>query len=261
VTLPEPVAAVCDTFLTEADQRTPGAVGGLFLHGSLCWGEFFPGSDVDFVCLLNQPPTDSVLTALEQAHEATSSLHPSLAFDGFHCTAPDLARPALEAAGRLPVFYQGRFEREGKLDIHPVTWHELAERAIVVRGVLPPIHTDTAELLAYTRTNLDTYWRSTLEQVDDFGPERIGTHEPSVVWVVLGVARLHHLLATGSMTSKSGAGRYVLDSLDPRFHPIARDALRIRERPDDRSEYADPGQRGWDTRELLAWAVEDGTRR
>lgn len=79
--------------------------------------------------------------------------------------------------------------------------------------------------------------------------------------MVLGAARLHHLLARGSITSKSGAGRYVIESLDPQWHPIAREALRIREAPGDPGFYVDTGARGRDMYDLLVWLVTDGTTR
>ncbi|GIF49444.1 hypothetical protein DFJ67_5546 [Asanoa ferruginea] len=251
--------AVSDFFLSEIDDRLPGRVAGLFLHGSLCWGEFFAGSDVDFVGLWEELPTGADLALLRAAHEATKVRFPSLVFDGFHCTSADLAAaPAL--VGRRPVFYQGEFAAAGTIDINLVTWHELAERGITVRGELPPVFTDLAALLEFTRNNLDTFWRGIAKQVDDAGPTVFGGHDASVAFVGLGPARLHHLLTTGTLTSKSGAGRYVRDSLDQRWNLIARESLRLREDPGSASLYDDPARRGRDAGGLLRWLIDDGCR-
>ncbi|WP_152365181.1 nucleotidyltransferase domain-containing protein [Microlunatus speluncae] len=257
--LPAPVDAVTRCFLTEVDRRLPGRLGGLFLHGSLCWGEFFPGSDIDFLAVWDRLPTGADLDLLRAAHESTRARHPDRVFDGLHGTAADLAgSPAL--IDHRPAFFQGTFDPAGGAGLSLVTWHELAERAVTIRGELPPVHTDRPALLAYTRGNLDSYWRGAIAQVEDAGFDRLGRNESAVSWIALGVARLHHLLTRRVMTSKSGAGRYLLE-LDQRWAEIAREALRIRERPDTPSGYDDPGRRGQDTYDLLTWMVEDGVGR
>ncbi len=258
MTLPPEVTTLTGCFLDEVDARLPGRVTGLFLHGSICWGEFFPGSDVDFVAVWDGLPTGGDLDLLQAAHEATLRRRTTPVFDGFHCTAADLAASPSRIGSR-PVFYEGAFDPEGRIDINLVTWHELAERPVVVRGEVPPVYTSTAELLDFTRNNLDTYWRGSMKDIEDAGVEEVGRYDAPVAWVGLGAARLHHLLVTGELTSKSGAGRYVCESLDPRWHKIGREALRIREDPHGPSLYDDLAQRGRDVHALLSWLVADGT--
>ena len=72
---------------------------------------------------------------------------------------------------------------------------------------------------------------------------------------MLGVARLDHLLVTGELTTKSGAGRWGLTYYPDRFHRVLREALRIRE--GGRDEYPDDDQlRGQDTAAFTAYVVE-----
>jgi hypothetical protein len=57
----------------------------------------------------------------------------------------------------------------------------------------------------------------------------------------------------------SGAGRYALTAFGKRWQPIVREALRIRERPKDASEYAgNPDSRGRDTTEFTWMVIESG---
>ncbi len=257
VTLPPPVREVTDCFLAELDRRLPGRLIGLFLHGSLCWGEFFPGSDIDFAAVWDRLPAGADHQQLRAAHESTLARHPTVIFDGFHGTVDDLAAPPTRVAQR-PVFFQGAYDIEGGAGLNLVTWHELAERAVIIRGPLPPVHTDLPALLAFSRDNLDTYWRDAIRQIEEAGVAAVGRHDDSVAWISLGVARLHHLLARRTLTSKSGAGHYLCD-LDPRWTKLGREALRLRERPDSPSRYDDLTQRGQDTYDLLTWIVRDGT--
>jgi len=257
VTLPPLVNKVTTDFLAEVDHRLPDRLTGLFLHGSLCWGEFFPGSDIDFVAVWDQPPIGADLDLLQAAHETIHAQHPDVVFDGFHCTSSDLAASPAHIDHR-PDFYQSAFSSEGRIDINLVTWHELAERAITVRGQLPPTHTDLPALLEFTRNNLDTFWRDAIKQIETSGIKPVGQHDPSIAMVTLGPARLHHLLTRHTLTSKSGAGRYVCD-LDPKWNKIGREALRLREQPNTPSLYDDPTQRGQDAYDVLTWIVQNGT--
>jgi hypothetical protein len=260
VSLPAGVTAVTGRFLELIDASAPGLVTGLYLRGSLAFGEYFPGqSDVDFTAVLAGRPGADQLDALASAHAAVYDVYPEPHFDGFHLVRGDLANPPDECPD-VPCMVDGSFRPAGRFDVNPVSWHELARRAVVIRGPAvtnADMWTDDDALQAYSHGNLTSYWTGVGEQLRAHAAAAVTPW--LVAWCVLGVSRLHHLLATGALTSKSGAGRYALTAFGPRWQPIVREALRARERPADASEYEDdPDSRGRDTAEFTWMAIESG---
>jgi len=256
MTLPAEVAAVCETFL---DAVPANLVTGLYLRGGVGFGEWVPGqSDVDFVATLAARPTAADVDALRRAHEAVRVAHPDTPFDGPHLLAADLARPA-GVCPDVPCVLHHIFEEEQTVHDGVVCWHELARHGVTVAGVPHQelgLWTSQEALLAFTRGNLDTYWRGNAEALAAMPAE--GSALEACCWCVLGVARLHHLLVTGEMTTKGGAGRWGLTHYPERFHRVLREALRIRSGGGD--EYLDDdGARGADTAEFTAYVVARGT--
>jgi hypothetical protein len=257
VTLPAAVTAVCETFLAELPD---GLLTGLYLRGGLGFGEWVPGqSDVDFVATLARRPTPADVADLRKAHAAVQAAHPDLPFDGPHLLAEDLAADPASTPD-VPCVLGHLFEDERPVHDGMVAWHELAWHGLTVTG--PPldelgIWTSPEHLLAFTRGNLVGYWRANADALAAMPEE--GSTEAACCWCVLGVARLHHLLVTGGMTTKSAAGRWGLTYYPERFHRVLREALRVREGGDD--EYPrDPAARGHDTGAFTAYVVESGTR-
>ena len=258
--LPAEAASVTSQFLDLIDASAPGLVSGLYLHGSLSFGEYFPGqSDVDFAAVLSHRPDEGELESLAVAHAAVATAHPLPHFDGIHLLREDLAGPP-EECPELPVMFEGNFSPSTRNSgVNPVTWHELARQAAVVRGPAlteQDVWTDDAALRAFTHANLSSYWAG--------WPPALAEHsehanaEWTAAWCVLGVSRLHHLLATGAMTSKSGAGRYAISAFGPQWQHIATEALRIRELPAEPSLYADPAERGRDVIAFASMAIDSG---
>lgn len=247
--LPGPVREVTGLFLSLADEVAPGLVEGLYLHGSLGFGEWYDGrSDIDYVAVLAERPDDRAVAVLREVHDEVASTFQHPPFDGFHLTWEDLERPP-SACPDLPCTQAGLFHEEARLDVHPVTWHELARHGVTVRGPdldEVAIWTDDAALRAYTHDNLATYWRGEVDVLARFPAE--AARPDIVTWCVLGVSRLHHLLATGALTSKTGAGRYAMSTFDERWRPIVTEALAVRmtgetsgrydDAPEDRAAHA-----------------------
>jgi hypothetical protein len=254
--IPEVVREVCASFL---ELAPPGLVTGLYLRGGTGFGEWVAGqSDVDFVATLEHRPDPDEVAALRAAHEQVAIRHPQPEFDGMHVLVDDLARDPAEIPD-VPTVLHRYFQAEGRPDSE-VTWHELAWHGVAIAG--PPISeldiwTDHDRLLAFTRGNLDGYWRANAEALAAMPSE--GAAESACCWCVLGVARLHHLLVAGDMTTKSAAGRWGLTYYPERWHRVLREALRIREGGPD--QYADDTEaRGRDTADFTAFVVREGTK-
>ncbi len=144
-------------------------------------------------------------------------------------TWDDLARPPTGVAG-LPGVLEGEWSRDHGPD--PVTWHELAHHGVHVHGpdlADVAIHTDVAALRGYSHRNLTDYWEPNLRGL---AAGRGAASRPDVVeWFVLGIPRLHHAIATGSLTSKDGAGHYALEVFGrQRWRPVVTEALTHRAR-------------------------------
>jgi Domain of unknown function (DUF4111) len=258
--LPLQVTDTTAHFLRLIDESAPGLVTGLYLRGSLGFGEYFDGrSDVDFTAVLSARPDAGRLDALAAAHAAVYHAHPHPHFDGFHLLAVDLAKPP-EQCPDLPCMFDGSFRAAERSDVNPLSWHELARHGIPSRGAAlsdDDVWTDDAALRAYSHGNLTSYWAGVLEQLRQ-RPTEAATPEVAA-WCVLGISRLHYLLASGVLTSKSGAGRYALTAFGPRWRPIIFEALRARERPHEPSTYEhDRGGRGRDTTAFTAMAIKAG---
>lgn len=255
--LPLQVREVTGRFLALADKALPGLVEGLYLHGSLGFGEWYDGdSDVDYVAVLAERPDPDTVRVLEKVHAEMAAAPP---FDGCHVIWADLAGDPTTAPD-VPCTLGGEFAAEWRVDLHPVTWHELATHGVHVRGpglAELPIWTDQRTLREYTHSNLGSYWAAQADALRQF-PDEAGEPE-QVKWSVLGVTRLYHLLSTNELTSKCGAGRYALEVFDERWHPVVREALAIRETGRPGPSY--PGgetRRGRDTADFVAMVVDEG---
>ena len=256
---PEPVAGQCHHWLSLIDRRAPGLVTGLHLRGGLAFGEWFPGtSDIDFVVTTARRPDDRDLAALRESHAELGRLHPGTAFDGVHLLADDLARDPSECPD-VPSVLHGHFEAEGRDDLNPVAWHEVALGGVTLRGPTPAeigVWTDDSRLRDFTLENLRTYWAQNADALQAMPREAEAPETCS--WCVLGVARLHHLLETGTLTTKSGAGRWALTHYPDHFHRVVREALAVRE-GGALSYVGDEARRGVDTAAFVAHAVAAGS--
>ncbi|MEW9553110.1 aminoglycoside adenylyltransferase domain-containing protein [Nonomuraea sp. NPDC050783] len=224
------IDAIVETYLSLADAEAPGLVEGLYLEGSAALDDYHPAtSDVDFVAVTSALPPAGTLARIH----ANLGAHP---FEGVYLTWDDLRRDP-SGLGPRPRAHEGRLDPQG--GVNPVTLHTLARHGVACRGPEPgelDIWADPAALAAWTDDNLDRYWRRLVRQAASlarpWGLAALGGY--ATVWIVTGVSRLHYTLATGELTSKTGAARHALEAFPERWHRVVREALRLREEDDAR---------------------------
>lgn len=216
--LPVEVGRSAELFLTAVDESAPGLVTGFYLVGSVALGDFHPrgagrgrlstASDIDFVAVTDHrvAPGSREMTSLAEAHARTAARFPRPHFDGAVLTWTDLAAGP-ESCPDVPCAHESRFAPTGRSGVNPVTFCELAWHGIALRGPRPAeldVWADQDALRAYTVDNLNAYWRPWWRRNKRPHPVSlaIGLSAWFPVWAVLGVSRLHHLLATGTVTSQ-----------------------------------------------------------
>ncbi|HET9144423.1 hypothetical protein [Actinophytocola sp.] len=271
--LPVEVVRSVELFLTAVDELAPGLVTGFYLVGSVALGDFHPSgagrgrlstaSDIDFVAVTDRrlEPESRETAALAEAHARTVARFPRPHFDGAVLTWSGLAAGP-DGCPDVPCAQESRFTPAGRSGGNPVMFCELAWHGIAVRGPQPAevdLWADQDALRAFTVDNLRTYWRPWWQQKRQRSPLSlvIGLSAWFPVWAVLGVSRLHHLLATGTMTSKCGAGRYAQNAFDPRWQPIIAESLSLRtEGVEGRRSYRNPLARRRDTLAFLDTTID-----
>jgi hypothetical protein len=202
--------AVTDQYLRLLAQDAPGLVTGLAITGSLALGDYRPpASDIDFVSVLSRDPQEQDLVMLATVH---ARLPAAPHFDGIYLTAAQLAGDPADLATAPQVLANAFEAAKPGGQLNPVTWLELLQQPLIAGGELPPVTPPPmAGLRRWLLGNLDGYWSHTATGLRA-GLDGLPADQPipsaAICWVVLGPGRLHHTLATGTVTSKTDAGWY-----------------------------------------------------
>jgi hypothetical protein len=226
-------------YLSEVDSSLPGLVSGLYLTGSSALGDFHASSDVDFVAVVTRELGSADLDGLAQVH---ARLPERPYMDGVYLTAAQFNEQP--ADGRAaPHSLDGQFHRGGEtFQLNPITWAELAQDAITVRGPEPAVTVDPARLREWNANNLREYWQPFVAQCRTIMAEREKNmplpYPESLPWLVTGPPRLHLTITTGEIASKTRSAWYAA-ALFPEWAELVEKALAVRNGADVRPTVAD----------------------
>ncbi|MFM7687446.1 MAG: aminoglycoside adenylyltransferase domain-containing protein [Actinomycetota bacterium] len=253
------VATALGTWLEVVDSVDPYLVEGLYVVGSFALDDWVLGiSDIDVVVVTAEPATDEDFGAIRTACALLAERQPLPHVDGPFLAWGDLVVEPATGLHR-PWVLHGEPHHDGDcFEINPVTWYELANHGVTVRGPRPDrlgIPTDVEARVRFVVDNLRTYWTDLAEQVltaCDAQPDA-SFDAASLTWIALGALRLHHTAFTGGVTSKRGAGEWGLLEAPERFHPVLHRALELRARAaDDEVGAAQVAEAA----RLVQWVVE-----
>jgi hypothetical protein len=176
---------------------------GVYLHGSLAWGDFNPAtSDVDFVVVLRQPVPELLLPQLKELFAELIAEDPMWAALLEGCFMPESAFVNGDRGEAYPSYDEGKFLLDHKGINNAMQRHILRERGIVLVGEGP--HTFIApvtpeELEAESRLLLHNWWKPQLEN-QQYLSDRVYQ-----AYAVLTMCRISYTLNTGKVTSKPRA--------------------------------------------------------
>jgi hypothetical protein len=212
--LPAEVRAVTLRHLEAADAAAPGLIRALYLTGSIALGDYQPGrSDIDFMAFTSRPCSEVDIGLLRGVH---AQLEAPACYDGSYVIWRDQPEAPADEPVR-PHIVGGEFRVANDSALTPSTWTEFARYATAVRGPAAGsigISVSRERLNEWNLSNLNGYWLNLATRAaayyGDKDPAAIEEAE-FVCWGTLGAARLHYTLATGDITSKTGAGRYALE--------------------------------------------------
>lgn len=260
--LPDDVSKAAARHLDAADAVLPGLVARLYITGSAALGDYQPGrSDIDFVAFTSRPLSAADLTALASMHG--SFLDSGPAYDGVYLELDEL--PEVPDDGRpAPHLVDGQFRADTPCgELTPSTWTEFSRYAIAIRGPQAAglgITISGDRLRKWQLGNLNSYWRDLADGAAKVWSERdqesLVPDPATVTWCALGPPRLHYTLASGDITSKTGAGHYARQHF-PEYAEVISQTLRWRATGDGSFSHA----AGVRVTELMRALISDANQR
>ena len=212
-------------FHESLDRWFPQNPVDIYITGSIALKDFQPDrSDIDFVCVSENPWEEGSLVRLQQMHREIRQRQKKPALDGVYFTYDDLQRTPKDVRG--PFCSSGRFDPARTIPADPVTWTYLNTCALVVRGRhrLSASISDE-EMRAWCRGNIRKYWLRWADRVErDLWYSIYGLTRPAASWGVSGIARLHTTIFTGKIISKTASFPYARQEFDHQWSSLIDEA-------------------------------------
>lgn len=226
--IPGEVNAILQDLLERVKEILGDRFIGLYLYGSLATGDFKARrSDIDFLVVTNGELPESTIADLEAMHQDLWSSGSKWAekLEGAYVPIETLRRYNAEGASR-PTVNEGKFylDREGSdwlIQRYILREFETIVAGPSLRSLIDPVRPN--DLRQAVKELLQSWWAPMLRN-----PSRLldRGYQP---YAVLSMCRALFLLKHGKVVSKDDAAKWAIETLDPEWNQLIRDALAWRE--------------------------------
>jgi predicted nucleotidyltransferase len=214
------IDVLLDKFSMEGKAILGRRLVGIYLHGSLAYGDFNPHtSDIDFLVVTDKPLPEETFFALKGMHASlfASGLAWSQKLEGAYIPKDDLRRhdPAHAPVPWLGV--DGHFALETLGSDWILQRWILREKGVVISG--PPLAglidpVSPQDLRQAVRENLQEWWSPPFPS-----PQRFLSREYQA-YAILTMCRSLYMLDHGRVASKPAAARWAMQALGEPWHTL-----------------------------------------
>lgn len=262
-TLPEIVNKIILLYLELMEKHLPGLLDGFYIYGSAALNDFFPEkSDLDFITIVKRKPGFIDIEKLQLIHGLIRMKFKKPELNGIYVQNEQLGK-SKEETEPVTYYYDGRIHDEGYFEMKYVTWYQLKEKAITVRGVSSAELNFSVEWNCVEdemHANMNTYWKRWIEKASGFSIDSITTliFSKRIEWGVLGITRLYYSFIENDIISKTAAGEWALNNVTNEYRKIISEALNIR--TGKNSIYSSSFKRKKDALMYMKYIVEESNK-
>jgi hypothetical protein len=232
--LPEKVNEIVEEHIKSIEMVLPKFLEAYYIYGSISLGAFHDGkSDIDFIAVTKRKATETDIDILKKIHRELHKTYNNATLDGMYLRMDDIDS-AMNSGIPCLRFNDGVFRGFDTFDLNSVDAFILKRYGITIKGkeVKDIKYTvDFDILIRMMRDNLNTYWLRWINACRRFPSLRyigIFVSLKTIEWGVLGVSRQYYTFIEKGITSKLGAGEYVLNKVPQRWHNIIKESMRLR---------------------------------
>jgi aminoglycoside adenylyltransferase-like protein len=214
-------------FLVRVQAILQDKLIGLYLCGSLSWGDFDPGSsDVDFLIVTTEELAGTVLDALHGIHASIAASENPYAqrVEGSYISHAALRRYDPDNARHPSIGVDWEFQVAEHGSHWIIERHIVRERGVIVWGPSPRTLIDPVsphQLRAAVCVALEHFWQ---KKVSGPEPEWLRPRDYQA-FAALTMCRALFTLSRGQIVSKPRAATWALQTLDPRWRVLIERAL------------------------------------